>query len=315
MKKRTNQNLVNNKKAISGVIVSMILIAFALVVVGIVWYAINNVVKSTSSEIETSSSQLFGSCADAGLFELGSADECLGSLKYLGGKKCCDGDVNVLTGLVSWWSFDVDARDDWGENDGTVNGAVWNATGGHDGKGAYEFDGADDYVAIDNLYYDTLGEISEITICAWVKSSSSNEQIIMSFDRSEYWRFALKDDGGTNNVGWDTRDSADTGNDLRTTTDYADGNWYYICSWFKANDSPNKQIFVNASSVASNTAHDGNNLGVGTVRYGFIGVGSEADTFDGDKGPTIYFNGTIDELRIYHRALSEEEIELLYELG
>jgi hypothetical protein len=33
------------------------------------------------------------------------------------------------------------------------------------------------------------------------------------------------------------------------------------------------------------------------------------------SGAEAYFNGTIDEVRIYNRALSAEEIQLLYTIG
>ncbi|MHC4501062.1 MAG: LamG domain-containing protein, partial [Planctomycetota bacterium] len=217
---------------------------------------------------------------------------------------------NASAELVGWWKFDEGsgptAYDSAGDNDGTLmNGAQWTA-GLIDG--ALSFDGAGDYVAIQNLHYDSTGEIDEITVCGWCKSSSSTRQFIASFDRSEYWRLSLKDDMGTGNVGWDTTDSSRVQSDLGTSTDYADGNWHHICGWFKKGASPNKKIFVDGNIVASTTAHGERSLGSGTTRYGFIGVGSEASSFNGNTGPNYYFVGDIDDVRIYDRALSAEEI-------
>jgi len=178
------------------------------------------------------------------------------------------------------------------------------------GLGAFEFDGTTgNCLAINKCY--GANSISEITVCAWVKSSSSKKQIIASFDRSENWRLALKDETGTGNVGWDTTDSAGTTDDLGTSQDYADGNWHYICGWFDAEASPDKKIYVDGQVVNSTTAHGGNNLGEGAERtctYGFVGTGSEAEVFDGDKSPMRWFNGQIDELVIFERALSDPEI-------
>ena len=53
---------------------------------------------------------------------------------------------------------------------------------------------------------------------------------------------------------------------------------------------------------------------VPTEHYGFIGWGSEASSFDGNG--TVHQNdfmiGKIDDVRIYSRSLSDEEISALY---
>ncbi|MBD3282064.1 MAG: hypothetical protein GF387_00405 [Candidatus Portnoybacteria bacterium] len=224
------------------------------------------------------------------------------------------------TGLVGYWSFEEGRGTQAGDMSGNQNhGTLTNMTEDDwvDGKlgKALDFDGSDDYIALENLHYDTQGEINAITVCSWAKSSFLTNQIIVSFDRNEYWRLALKDDRGSNNIGWDTTDSLGTVDDLTTTADYADGNWHHICGWFNAESTPDKQIFVDGTIVASKTAHSGNNLGSGITRYGLIGTGSEASSFDGDRGPSAWMHGSIDEVRIYNRALSEDEIEALYKSG
>jgi hypothetical protein len=224
--------------------------------------------------------------------------------------------LNVITnGLVAYWPLDENAGTtaiDYANNyDGTLQGDASWSTQGRFGN-ALNLDGSSDYVAINNLVYNTAGQISEITVCAWVKSSSTSQQIIASFDRSEYWRLALVDDTGTGNVGWDTHDSAGTTHDLGTTLSYTDGSWHFICGWFKAGATPDKKIYVDGNVVAQANAHNGNNLGSGVTRYGFIGVGSEASSFNGTTGPNLWFNGLIDEVAIYDRALTDEEISYLY---
>ena len=54
---------------------------------------------------------------------------------------------------------------------------------------------------------------------------------------------------------------------------------------------------------------------VPTEHYGFIGWGSEASSFDGNPSNTHagdFMNGKIDDVRIYSRSLSDEEISALY---
>jgi len=191
---------------------------------------------------------------------------------------------------------------------------------------AYSFDG-NDWIALDK--YVTANSISEITVCAWVWSTdTTNKKFIISFDRSESYRLALKD-GGNTYVGWDTTDSngSTTTHDLRTSGSYSyengqsytieDGNWHHICGWFNKSSTVDKKIFIDGVMVASNSnTHSGRNLGTSdrTRHYGFIGWGSEASSFNGNGSvhQNDFMRGKIDDVRIYSRSLSDEEISALY---
>ena len=185
---------------------------------------------------------------------------------------------------------------------------------------AFYFDGGD-YIALDK--YVTHNSISEITVCAWVLSTNtSNNKFIISFDRSENFRLALNDDRNSNFVGWDTTDSNRITNDLGSSASYEDGNWHHICGWYKSSTtSDDKKIFVDGVKVAplsSSNAHSGRNLGTDrrSEQYGFIGWGSEASSFNGNTYGSHHMShfmiGKIDDVRIYSRALSDQEISALY---
>ena len=180
---------------------------------------------------------------------------------------------------------------------------------------AYSFDGGD-WIALEK--YVTPNSISEITVCAWVLSEdNTSNKFIISFDRSESYRLALND-GGNSYVGWDTTDSDNNTDDLRTSLSYEDGEWHHICGWFKKSSTVDKKIFVDGDMVISRSnSHSGRNLGTSrrTENYGFIGWGSEASSFNGN-GSSVHQNdfmiGKIDDVRIYSRSLSDEEISVLY---
>ena len=59
-------------------------------------------------------------------------------------------------------------------------------------------------------------------------------------------------------------------------------------------------------AVAAN-GHGGEALGCGGTRFGMVGVGSRAATFNGARGPTFHLAGDIAELALFDRALSDEE--------
>ena len=225
-----------------------------------------------------------------------------------------------IPGLQLWLKSDAGLTYDsggvsqWMDQSGNENDAVQSnadrrpelAAHGLGQKPVLRFDGDDDYLAIQNLSYTTSGEIGEITVCALVRSASSDPQIIASFDRDEYWRFALRD-GVDLQVGWDTADSTDSVHDLRTTDSFVDGRWHLMCAWFAAGAAPDKRVFVDGTEVVSATAHTGNSLGRGNTRFGFIGTGSEAGSFDGNRDPDWTLNGDLAEFLIYHHALTDEE--------
>jgi len=79
-------------------------------------------------------------------------------------------------------------------NNGTVTGATFNATGGRDGNGAYEFTGANDYIDIltDSTASDFDSLSDNITVTAWVLvvksvelSSIEYRSEIMIFDNND----------------------------------------------------------------------------------------------------------------------------------
>lgn len=212
-------------------------------------------------------------------------------------------------------TYDRDGVSRWEDQSGNANHAVQNdvdrrphlIADGLGQKPVLRFDGDDDYLAIENLRYTISGEIGEITVCALVRSRASDRsQIIVSFDRSEYWRLALRD-GDDVEVGWDTADSTGAIDDLRTEDGFADGRWHLICAWFDADAIPDKRVFVDGAEVASSAGHGGNLLGRGNTRFGFIGTGSEAISFNGARGPDWHLQGDLAELLIFYHALSDEE--------
>ncbi|MEM7391614.1 MAG: DUF2341 domain-containing protein, partial [Verrucomicrobiota bacterium] len=163
------------------------------------------------------------------------------------------------------------------------------------------FDGSD-YLAITNLFYDTANEIQAITVSGWIRTTDTGDQILASFDRSDYWRLAFDSETG-NNVGWDT-DSGATTDDLRPTTVISDGLWHMLAGTYEAVAGTNKFILVDGVIVGATNAHGGVGLGSGATRYGFIGNGSEATTFNGTASPADLINGDIDEFRISRVARS-----------
>lgn len=171
------------------------------------------------------------------------------------------------------------------------------------------------YLAVDKLLYQQVGAIQEIMVSAWVKSGSTANQMLLSYDRSEYFRLALKDDRAPNTVGWDTKSAGNAQHDLGSPGAVTDNQWHHLVGWFKATAAPgvDKKIFIDGIPVVAINAHNGQAVGNGSVRSGFIGVGSEADTINGNIGPTSYMVGELDELRMATFAQSDNWVWAEYQ--
>ena len=212
--------------------------------------------------------------------------------------------------LLFHYPFEGDAIDSTGRNNGVVHGAT--LAPGISGQG-FAFDGIGNYIAIENLHFDTPGVLETLTVCGWVKTAVGGDAwfgnwSIVDFDRSEYFAFYVRGDDGR--IGFSTTDSAGMLNDFSGSTRVNDGAWHFVCAVY---DGTDKILYVDG--VEDNRGvdvHSGKGLGTGLVRYGFLGDGSEAEKFDSDRNE-LYYQGALDEIRLYAQAFSLDEIRSLYE--
>lgn len=199
-----------------------------------------------------------------------------------------------------------------GPQTGLIHVAAAAATGSNR---VLRLDGLNDYVAVDGLYYDTPGQIPSLTVMAWVKTTSETYNIVASWDRSAAWRLSVGSErlgGFVGAVGFDTTDSAGMSHDLQGHFRVNDGQWHHVAGTYDSATGI-KRVFVDGvlDQVITNAHAPGLGLVGGSdigVRYGFIGVGSEATNFNGEIVAKYYFDGAIDDVTIWHRAMTETEV-------
>lgn len=218
------------------------------------------------------------------------------------------------TDLIIYYSFDedtlveTDVLDKSGnENHGFLHGDNLKIVPGKV-NGCIELPGAStEYISVRNLNY-TEG-IPALSIAVWVKTAQRG--IIASWDRSEFFRFGVGDDqlGNLTFVAFDVCcPIIDWHGDVEVTDDQ----WHHIVVTY---NNEAKRIYVDGELDVEAATHD-NLIGPKAQRYGFIGVGSEATVFDGPPGPTNFaYKGLMDEFILFHRALSENEVERLANLS
>jgi len=212
-------------------------------------------------------------------------------------------------GLYKWYDdLSSTLPIDTGRLDFTLNQTDTFYVAGYDTSNksdALEFDDlASNYASI--LNYSLSGTTyTELTVQCWIKTTNGNDQIIASFDRSEYWRLEINGDGGSfGTIGFDIATSTginDFGGNIRVD----DGNWHHIAAVF---DNGTRSIYVDGV-LDNTTSRPLPFFGIGTTRFGFIGTGSESSTEDGTTGPDQFFDGSIADFSIYERALTLSEIQ------
>ncbi|MCJ7450142.1 MAG: LamG domain-containing protein [Candidatus Nanohaloarchaeota archaeon QJJ-9] len=201
-----------------------------------------------------------------------------------------------LTGkdAVGWWSMDegtgTTAYDISGNNnDGTINGAIW--TDGMYGN-ALSFDGSDDYTDLPSL----LPNPSPKTVSLWLNPDtvSSSQRVIALRGSASFLPFWIAENSNGYISTWQN------GNYHSDLTTISADTWTHLTA---VEDGSTFTIYKNSQEVASFSSSPS--------------TGSYYDSLGNDQGGmgdgwADYFNGKIDEVRIYDRALSESEIGQLY---
>ena len=207
--------------------------------------------------------------------------------------------------LVALWTFDEGTGTtalDWSGhgNHGILFGPEW-TTPGFLGNSALNFTGSS-YMAIQNLNYAGT-DYTEVTVSLWIRTKSPGQQYIVSFDRDQYWRLSTSLNGvGIGQVGWHIMTSSGQ-TDLGSKSRVDDGLWHHVCGVF---DKGRTTIYIDG--LRESSISGGSTFGTGNTRFGLLGANCEAATFNGNRGSGSPLAGDMDDLRIYDRALTQEEI-------
>ena len=230
------------------------------------------------------------------------------------------GVINVLDDAVAYWKMDDNAAnttvvDSSGNgHNGTFNDATGNPnTDAHDttGKinGALTFDGTDDYITFpDDPDYESD---TEGAIVAWIKiDSTGSYQTIYGYG----------DSAGTNDfLAFQTTTTEQltiniriggTNNRIDSVQTFNTDTWYHVA--VVSDGSTNTDLYIDGQNVSTT-------IFGGSEGKWFDDVASvvELATIGALRRSSIasYFDGSIDNVMIFDEALSEDEIQTLYNCG
>lgn len=209
--------------------------------------------------------------------------------------------INQSDGLVGYWKFDeisgIIASDSSGNgNNGTLtNGPVW--TSGKFG-GALQLDGIDDYVNIP--VSPSITSLSNITLSVWLKPNQKEINGIfgcINGENSSSDSFIFVDNVGSERISSSIRIN-NTVNTRTINTTVGSGSWNHLVYSYDGNS---EKIYWNGIEVGS------------FLKTGLLHNNTECGLYLG-RTSTVgnYFTGLLDEVRIYNRAISAEEVLNIY---
>ena len=156
---------------------------------------------------------------------------------------------------------------------------------------ALYFDGANEFVQTNNN-----SQLSDFTVCGWIKPGQSSASYSRFVDKSFSLGFWIGRDGASGNWGGGILEqNAPFGHYLPVTYD----EWNFICM---CRQGTTKRVFVGrpGGSLQTISATVSGNL----LDQSFMRIGSAIENSN-------FVIGAIDDIRIYNRALTPNEIRLL----
>ena len=84
--------MYKNNKGLSDIVTTLIIIALALVAVGVVWYVFQNAVSQGQEKAEQASDDVFGTCPTAGITDATDSKSVCAEgeeVRIVGGEYCC----------------------------------------------------------------------------------------------------------------------------------------------------------------------------------------------------------------------------------
>src|SRR3989344_3708351 len=201
------------------------------------------------------------------------------------------------TGLVGSWHLDdisgTNVTDSSSNGNNGVSSVSSNIVAGKFGN-ARSFNGSSQKVTISTNIVLNPGT-SNWTVATWVKTTATAKDIVSKGGTTDYYRMRVDSAGKARfliNFGGASAEAI-------STTSINNGAWHYLVGIRDASNSV--KIYV-----------DGELQGQGTCSCAGTNLTNTNSLFFASRGTTDYFNGTIDEVKIYNRSLLSTEIQDLY---
>ncbi len=210
------------------------------------------------------------------------------------------GTCSTGPGPISQWDFDegsgTDAGDGVGDNDGTLRGDTAWSDDTPDGTGSsLYFDGEGDYAHVPDS--NSLHITGEVTLMAWVKETAIGQfSKVVSRRTGNYFYFLGVDNGHPYGGIGQNPDYTVTGKSLLMSLN----RWNHLAVVY--NDAEDR-MFLHFDGTERMTSLSQSLPAV---------VGVDLSIGADDQGSVCFFEGDIDDVAVFNRALTDSEIRSLF---
>ncbi len=220
------------------------------------------------------------------------------------------GFAGLSDGLVAYYPFNGNANDESGNgNHGTVNGATLTLDRNGNVDSAYYFNGVSDFIQIPGAPFNL--DTSDVTLSAWIIANTmtmGGHGIISKRDGAIAWSagYTMEVDGDVQKVNSTIGDGSGSKAIFRSSNTVTDGQWHMVTA--VSDRDGYGQIYIDGvpDGTATSISHRSDSMDNG---YDLL-IGQTIASY-GEPG---YFLGAIDEVRIYNRALTADEVSQLFNL-
>ena len=211
---------------------------------------------------------------------------------------------NVPTsGLLAYYPFNGNANDESGNgNNGTVmNGATLTTDRNGNANSAYNFDGVDDFIEIANTLLPNVN--TSFSVSFWFNTNLNTVQAIISesspIPNNTNYKYAINF-STILNVGTSNGISS---NGVQSQSQIITGQWIFGTMVYNSS-AQNIKVYFNGieEGVISNSIYSNQNNAT-QIGRGIAG---------GSGIPGAYMSGKIDDIGIWNRALTQQEVTNLY---
>ena len=207
--------------------------------------------------------------------------------------------------LILYYKLDGNAIDETGVNDGTLINSPSSATNRFGfNTSAYTFNGTNQQVTTSSTPYTNPTNFTE---SVWFKTNTTTGGKLIGFGNSKTGTSSSHDRAlYMNNAGkiyFGVYDGST--NTINSPQSYNDNNWHLATATFSS--SAGMKLYMDGVQVAANASYTTAEYTTGYWRIGY-------DNLSGwpSAPSSFYFDGTMDDILIYHRALSAAEVAILY---
>jgi hypothetical protein len=210
------------------------------------------------------------------------------------------------TGLVGYWPFCGNANDESGNgNNGTVNGATLTTDRNGNANSAYSFNGSSSYINCGNP--SIFSTLNNFTISTWINPTNISNNTTGTLIKVILSKYGGYSDGyilGIFNNQSEIRIHGQSSQKSARSNNLVANNWVHVVA---IKDGLSLKIYMD-NVLLQTTDLSSFTQTLNTTSSLTIGKASWSPTLDAEG----YFNGKIDDIGIWNRALTAQEIANLY---